>query len=39
MKLNIDREKLIVGIIFVIAVIVMLAWTIHSVDVYNGTFP
>ncbi len=39
MKIQISKEKLIVGIIFVIAVIIMLAWAIHSVDVYNGTFP
>jgi hypothetical protein len=39
MKIQISREKLIVGIIFVVAVIIMLAWAIHAVDVYNGTFP
>jgi hypothetical protein len=38
-KLGIDRQTLIVGIIFVLAVIAMLAWAIHSVDIYNGTFP
>jgi flagellar biogenesis protein FliO len=39
MKIQISREKLIVGVIFVIALIVILAWAIHAVDVYNGTFP
>jgi flagellar biogenesis protein FliO len=39
MKIHISKEKLIVGLIFVIAIIAMLAWAIHSVDVYNGTFP
>jgi hypothetical protein len=38
-KIQIDKEKLVVGIIFVIALIAMLAWAIHAVDVYNGTFP
>lgn len=39
MKIQISREKLIVGIIFVAALVIMLAWAIHAVDVYNGTFP
>jgi hypothetical protein len=39
MKIHIGKEMLIVGAIFVIAVIVMLVWAIHAVDVYNGTFP
>jgi hypothetical protein len=39
MKIHISKEKLIVGIIFVIAIIAMLAWAIHSVDIYGGTFP
>jgi uncharacterized protein HemY len=39
MKIQISKEKLIIGAIFVIAVIVILAWAIHSVDIYNGTFP
>jgi len=36
---NITKEELIVGVIFIVALVAMLAWTIHSVDVYNGTFP
>jgi len=39
MKIQISREKLIVGAIFIAAVIIMLVWAIHAVDVYNGTFP
>jgi hypothetical protein len=38
-KLGIDRQTLIVGIIFIVCVIAMLAWAIHAVDMYNGTFP
>jgi len=36
---NMDKETVIVGVIFIIALIAMLAWAIHSVDIYNGTFP
>lgn len=39
MKIQISREKLIVGVIFVVALVIMLAWAIHSVDIYGGTFP
>ena len=38
-KLNIDKPTLIVAFIFILALVAMLALTIHSVDVYNGTFP
>jgi|GEM_PF-6180477 len=37
--MNIDRTKMMVGAIFIISLIVMLALTINSVDVYNGSFP
>ncbi len=36
---KLDKETVIVGLIFIIALVAMLAWSIHSVDIYNGTFP
>ncbi|MEM4248346.1 MAG: hypothetical protein QXH80_03685 [Candidatus Nanoarchaeia archaeon] len=38
-KAKLDKETIIVGAIFIIALIAMLAWAIHSVDIYGGTFP
>jgi flagellar biogenesis protein FliO len=38
-KAKLNKETVIVAVIFIIALIAMLAWAIHSVDIYNGTFP
>ena len=34
-----DKQTLLVMGIFIISVIAMLVWAIHTVDVYNGNFP
>jgi hypothetical protein len=39
MNFKFDKETVVVAAIFIIALIVMLAWAIHSVDIYNGVFP
>ncbi|MGB9675325.1 MAG: hypothetical protein ACP5IJ_02205 [Candidatus Nanoarchaeia archaeon] len=38
-KIKMNKATILAGLIFIIVLIAMLWFAIHSVDIYEGTFP